>query len=93
VIHQRSGDVYDASGLVLQHLLDCKLRDIKEAGQGGGDKTVEVIWGVLGEWLGYEDARVVDQDIDGAEPRNRGGSDLLRCFEISDVAVNDRHIG
>ncbi len=56
--------------------------------------TVGVVVGrVVGERLGDEDARVVDQGVDPAEPVERGRDDLRRGGGVGHVAGHGDHAG
>jgi len=50
--------------LLLQHLLDRKLRDVEKPCQIGGRQNIEVRGRVIDERFYEEDSRVVDKDID-----------------------------
>src|SRR5947209_3722919 len=60
-----------AAGLLRQHLLNGKLRDVQEAVEVRGDERPEVLGCVVRERLGEEDARVIDQRINRVEARQR----------------------
>ncbi len=100
VVDQAGGDVDDVAAALGEHVLDGELGDVEEAvevhrGHGG-----VVVGGVVGERLGDEDACVVDQGVDPAEPfdgrlrRPFGGGAVgdvaLHCDDAGVVGGGDR---
>ncbi len=50
---------------------------------------MKLVGGVVGEGLGREDARVIDDMIDGAELSDRGLCNLFRCCRLTDVSIDE----
>lgn len=75
---------------LLLHLGDGELRHVKEASDVGAQKRLVVVLGVLGKWLGDEDASVVDERVDAPEAGHAFGDRTLGGFSISDVAGTAR---
>src|SRR6185436_2323807 len=85
---QRGRDGNDASTRLLRkHLLDRPLRDVEEAFEVGGRERLEVFGLVVGEGFCEEDARIVDQRVDGSKPLDAGLDDLRCDSTLTDVAI------
>ena len=86
-------DAGDAAASALrEHLLDCELSDKDEPSEVDRDESVKLVGGVVGEGLGCEDARIVDDMVDGAELRDRGLCNLLRRCRLADVSIDEREV-
>ena len=68
MIDQARRDLHDMTAALLYHLGDGELRDVKGASNVDAQDRREVGLGILGEWFGDEDARVVDERVDATEP-------------------------
>ena len=55
------------SRLLVQHLPNGALSNIKEASQDRRYERIEIFRGVLREWLRYENSGIIDQHINAAE--------------------------
>ena len=78
MIDHRRRDADDAAAALLrQHLPDDALREMQEPFEICRRPGDEVLDRVVDERLGEEDAGIVDQSVDRAEPRKRGFDDRL----------------
>jgi hypothetical protein len=78
------------AGASLQHFGDGPLSQCEKSGQVDGDDRCVVIGGVVGEWLGDEDAGVVDERVDASEAVKRFADDPV-CgsgWEMSPLMVS-----
>ena len=57
--------------------------------QIGGDQSAKVVGGVVRERFGYEDARIVDEMVDGAELLGRRLCDFLSRRSLTDVSIDE----
>jgi hypothetical protein len=73
------------------HATDGELRHVEEPGHVGRYQRREVFGRVLAEWLGDEDARVVDEEVDASEPIGRL-DDAGRHLGRRDVAVHEHEV-
>ena len=71
---------------LLLHLGDGELRDVKEPADVDAQDRCVVGLGVLGERLADEDAGVVDERVDPAEPGHAFGDRTLGRLPIGNVA-------
>ena len=74
--------------LLGQHLLDRELGDVKEPFEVGRHERLEIPGRVVGEWLGEEDPRVVDERVDGPESVDGCRDDPGGGRRLADVAVD-----
>src|SRR6185312_10315963 len=94
VVGERRGDGGDAAAVALrEHLLDGELRDENETCHVRGNETVKIIGGVVGECFGGEDARIIDEMVDGAELVDSGLCNFLRGGRLTDVSVDECKVG
>src|SRR5258707_3760959 len=77
----------------LEHVLDRSRRDVKEAGEVYRDHGVELLDGVLREWLADVDSCVVDQRVDSAKALDRLVKDALRRVRVGNVAPHGHDAG
>ncbi|MNF83946.1 hypothetical protein D3C84_662850 [compost metagenome] len=77
---------------MLFHLGDGELGDVEEAVEVHRQHIGVVFCGVRGEWLGNEDAGVVDQGIDAAETGDRFTDHALGGFRFADVAGHGENV-
>jgi hypothetical protein len=68
VIDQAGGDLHDVAAALLLHFRNRQLGDAEEAGEVDAERAGEIGLAVLGERFCDEDAGVVDQRVDAAEP-------------------------
>ena len=75
VVGQRCRNAgHTAAAALRQHLPDRELGDEDESFEVGGNESVKLLGGVVGERLGPEDARVVDKMIDRAKFARSGSA-------------------
>src|SRR6266853_3955713 len=93
IVDQRRGDADDAAArLLLLHLSDGKLRNIDEAREVGRHQSAKIFGRVVGEALRREDASIGDYGVDRAEVVQRSLYDVVRGFELADVAVDQGQV-
>jgi hypothetical protein len=74
------------AAVLLQHLADGALGQPEESGEVDADDQRVVLGGVVDEWLGDEDACVVDQGVDAPEAINCLANDLVGGGLLGHVA-------
>src|SRR5689334_10103939 len=90
MIDERSRYADDtATTFLRQHLPDGKLSEADEAVDVGRRHLPEIFVGVVEEGLGYEDASVVNQRIDGAELIDRCFRNLRCCCGVADISIDE----
>jgi hypothetical protein len=82
-------DRHDESAALRSHDWQHGTRDVHRAEQVGFDLSAEVRRGKFFEEPGVEVARVVDEDVDAAEPLNGGDHCSLGFLGASDVELDD----
>jgi hypothetical protein len=93
MINNRTCDAHHtAAALLREHPFHGQLRRMDKSFQVGGRQRLEILERVLGERLRKEDARIVHQGIDRAEPLYRGTNDHLGRRGQTDVTVNERQL-
>ena len=76
MLNEGRGDVHDVAALVAgEHLCDGGAGHFEVASQVDCGDGVVVLVGVVGEWFTDEDAGVVDDCVDSAEPLDRSRDD------------------
>jgi hypothetical protein len=77
MVDEARGNLNDMAPALLLHLGDGELRGVEEPGGVDAQDGSVIGLGVLGEGLGDEDARVVDERVDAPEPVMP--SEIARC--------------
>ena len=88
-----SSYLHDMTAALFFHLGHGELRDVKEAGDVDVQDRREVGLGILGKWLGDEDAGVVDERVDAPKPAETFGNRAFGRLPIGDVAGDDQDVG
>ena len=92
MVDQAGGDLHDVAAALFLHFRNRQLGDAEEAGKVDPERAGEIGLAVLGEWFCDEDAGVVDQRIDAAEPGHGFpdhalGVNLAGFFRITQLAI------
>ena len=69
------------------HFSDRELRDVEEASEIDAENGSVVGASVLGEWLGDENAGIVDKGIDAPESTHRLRDDTFGRIPLADIAT------
>jgi len=77
VIDQAGGDLHDVAAALLLHFRNRQLGNAEESGEVDAERAGEIGLALLGERFGDEDAGVVDQRVDTAEPGQAVGDHPL----------------
>ncbi len=93
VVSERCSNGDDAAaGVLCQHLLNRKLRDVNEAFEIGRNESAKVVCRITGELLHQENTGIRDDGIDRAELLDREFCNFLRRLKLADVAVDQGEV-
>lgn len=92
LVGQARGDLDDMAAALLLHFGNGQSGDVKETSCVDGHDGSVVGVAVLGEGLGDEDARVVDERIDTAESGHAFGNHPFGRLRIGDIVADDQDI-
>ena len=88
LIRQGRCDIHHVTGSLSLHLTNCLLGHVEKAREIRRDESLEILGRIIRERFGNEDPGVVHQDVDAAEPLDRGADDpagdVRRC-RVTDV--------
>src|SRR4028119_1528104 len=86
IVNQARRDLHNMTATLLLHFCDRQLCHVKEASDVGTQIRLVVIVGVLGKWLGDEDASIVDERVNAPKSGHTFDDRTLSSFSMGNVA-------